>query len=210
MLTSSTQSRILVFGDSIPYGAWDSEGGWVDRLKREAHRETVESNGAHKIQVLNLGIGSDTSTKLLARLETEITARQSASWPFVFVFSFGANDERSRDGRVETPLDLFEANVRAIIATAKRYSSFVYFTGIAPIALPSVMFKSQEYSDARIREYDARLQKIVEAEGLSYIPIRPHFTDVDQAGLFSYDNIHPNEKGHELIARIVSQAVSAA
>lgn len=26
--------RILVFGDSIVYGAWDTEGGWAERLKK--------------------------------------------------------------------------------------------------------------------------------------------------------------------------------
>jgi len=26
--------NILVFGDSITYGAWDEEGGWVQRLRK--------------------------------------------------------------------------------------------------------------------------------------------------------------------------------
>ena len=26
--------RILIFGDSITYGAWDKEGGWVQRLRK--------------------------------------------------------------------------------------------------------------------------------------------------------------------------------
>lgn len=48
--------RILIFGDSITYGAWDSEGGWADRLKRWAHQHYL-ANGT-KLQVINLGIGA--------------------------------------------------------------------------------------------------------------------------------------------------------
>lgn len=27
-------AKILVFGDSIAYGKWDSDGGWVARLRK--------------------------------------------------------------------------------------------------------------------------------------------------------------------------------
>ncbi len=104
--------RVLIFGDSITYGAWDTEGGWVDRLKRIAHTRTVDSKGQVKLQIINLGIGGDTSTKILKRLSNEIDARKSASWPFVFVFTFCANDERSIQGNVETPIEQFETNAK--------------------------------------------------------------------------------------------------
>ncbi len=61
--------RVLIFGDSITYGAWDTEAGWVERLKREAHRQTIQSEGKSKIQILNLGIGGDSSTKILKRMQ---------------------------------------------------------------------------------------------------------------------------------------------
>jgi lysophospholipase L1-like esterase len=81
--------RILVFGDSIAYGAWDTAGGWVDRLKSDAHRQTVASRGLRKLQIVNLGIGGDTSTKILKRVPAEIEARFLTGWPLVLVFGFG-------------------------------------------------------------------------------------------------------------------------
>ncbi len=195
--------RLLVFGDSIAYGAWDGEGGWADRLKREAHTRTVASSGRNKMQVINLGVGGDTSRKIVKRLSAEIEARHSASWPFGFVFSFGTNDPRSRDGQVEVPIDEFAANVEKIIVIAKQHTSKIIFIGVPPLGRPVFMFKDQEYSDERIRSYDNRLQDIVQKAGLPFIATRPEFEAHKDEGLFAYDSLHPNDKGHQLIFDIV-------
>lgn len=192
--------RVLVFGDSITYGAWDTQAGWVERIKRTAHEQTVQSEGKNKVQVINLGIGGDTSTKILKRMPAEIESRYSASWPFVFVITFGANDERSIDGKIETPVEQFEANVKEIIALAKQHSDKILFLGIPPIGKPVVEFKGQEYSDERVKEYEQRLQAIVEDAGLPFVPIRPVFEQAGLDSLYAYDFIHPNDKGHQLIA----------
>ena len=195
--------RVLVFGDSITYGAWDTQAGWVERIKRTAHKQTVQSEGKNKVQVINLGIGGDTSTKILKRKPAEIEARYSASWPFVFVITFGANDERSIDGKIETTLEQFEANVKDIISLAKNHSDKILFLGMPPIGKPTVEFKGQEYSDERVKEYEQRLQAIVEDAGLPFAPIRPAFEQAGLDSLYAYDFIHPNDKGHQLIADVV-------
>lgn len=195
--------RVLVFGDSITYGAWDTEAGWVERIKREAHKQTVQSQGSNKLQIINLGIGGDSSTKILKRMPAEIEARYSASWPFVFVITFGANDERSIDGKIETPIEQFKINVQAIIDLAKQHSSKILFIGIPPIGKSVVEFKGQEYSDERAKEYEQHMQEIVENADLPFVPIRPAFEQAGLDTLYAYDNIHPNDKGHQLIADIV-------
>lgn len=195
--------RVLVFGDSITYGAWDTEAGWVERLKREAHKQTVQSEGKIKMQVINLGVGGDSSTKILKRMKAEIEARYSASWPFVFVITFGANDERSIDGKIETPIEQFETNVKEIINIAKKHSNKIMFLGIPPIGKPVVIFKDQEYSDERVKQYEQRLQSIVVEAGIPFVSIRPVFEQVGLDNLYAYDNLHPNDKGHQLIAETV-------
>lgn len=195
--------RILVFGDSITYGAWDTEAGWVERLKRNAHKQTIESEGANKLQIINLGIGGDSSTKILKRMPSEIESRHSASWPFVFVITYGANDERSIYGKVETSIEQFEANTKEIIAIAKKHSDKILFAGIPPIGKQVVEFKGQEYSDERVKQYEQRLQAIIEEAGLSFVSIRPAFEQAGLESLYAYDSIHPNDKGHQLIYETV-------
>ena len=201
--------RVLVFGDSITYGAWDTEAGWVERIKKEAHRQTVESRGSNKLQVINLGIGGDSSTKILKRMPAEIEARYSANWPFVLVITFGANDERSIDGKIETPMEQFESNVKGIINLAKQHSDKILFLGIPPIAKPVVEFKGQEYSDERVKQYEQRMQDIVEESGLPFVPIRPVFEQAGLDRLYTYDDIHPNDAGHQLIAGIVKPVLDS-
>lgn len=196
--------RVLVFGDSITYGAWDTEAGWVERIKRQAHTQTVESQGTRKMQIINLGIGGDSSTTILKRMPTETEARYSASWPFIFVITFGTNDERSIDGKIETPIEQFEANVRGIISLATRYTDKILFLGMPPTGKPTVEFKGQKYSDKRVKEYEQRMRSIVEGAGLPFVPLRPAFEQAGLENLYAYDNIHPNDKGHQLIAETVA------
>jgi len=196
-------ARILVIGDSIVYGGWDTAGGWVERVKAVMHRRTVESSGTSKVQVLNMGVGGDSSTKILARLEHDIASRYSTNWPCVLVFSFGANDERTRVGAVETSLEQFEQNVTAILEIARHYTDKILFVGTAPIGKPIVAFKDQEYSDDRVRQYDEKLRDLVETAGIRYVPLRPAFDAHISDGLFVYDDIHCNDQGHALIAETV-------
>lgn len=195
--------RVLVFGDSIAYGAWDTAGGWVERVKSYAHQQTVKTGLDTKIQVLNMGIGGDTSTKILSRLEYEIKARLSASWPLVLVFSYGANDERVAAGASETPIEKFESNTREIITLASRYTEKILFVGNAPLSKETVVFKGQEYSDERIKEYEATLAATIAEKNIPFSDVRSAFEGQGLGILYSEDGLHPNDKGHELIAEVV-------
>ncbi len=194
--------RILVFGDSIAYGSW-AETGWVDLIKREAHKRVIESQGSTKLQVINLGIGSDSSTKILQRMAAEIDSRHSSSWPFVFIFSFGTNDERISDDKPETSIEQFETNVRDIIREARTHTDKILFVGTPPIGQPLVVFKGAEYSDERVKTYEERLRTILESEDIQFVPIRPAFEQAGSDSLYSYDHLHPGNEGHKLIAATV-------
>jgi lysophospholipase L1-like esterase len=194
--------RILIFGDSITYGAWDSEGGWADRLKRWAHQQYV-ANGT-KLQVINLGIGGNTSSKILARIENEITARHSSSWPFMIILMFGTNDGRVRGGETEVPIDAFTENYREIIATAKKFTEKVLVVGLPPAGAPKLDFKEMQYDDETIKEYESRIRVLAAEEALPFVEIRSLFASGD---LFCADQLHPNDAGHTIIFEAVKKEV---
>lgn len=200
--------RILIFGDSITYGAWDTEGGWVERLKHNFHTEVMESKGTVKRQIFNLGIGGDTSTKILRRISAEIEARRSAKWPLVLVFTFGANDERFLNGKPETSIEEFTKNTEQIIAIAKQYTDKILFVGSAPLSEQRLDFGGSEYSDERIKEYEQITRDIVANANIPFVPIRPIFEAAELETLFSHDGLHPNDKGHQLIAETVQSALT--
>ncbi len=195
--------RILVFGASITYGAWDTEGGWVDRLKRKLHLETVDSGGIKRIQLLNLGVGGDTATKILERLEREIEVRQSSSWPFAFVISLGTNDSRITEGKEEMTTGQFESEINRIITITKKFSDKILFLGPPPLGKSKVLFKNYEYSDERIKTYEARMKNVVDSSGFRFLSIRPMLEKSDISNLFVWDNLHLNDKGHKIVADMV-------
>lgn len=194
--------RILVFGDSITYGSWDSQGGWADRLKRELHRQYVDTGGETKVQLLNLGIGGEAGTGILARLEAEIEARQSTSWQFVFVFAYGTNDSRTLDGESQTTIEQLRANTKQIIKVASTYSPRILFVGAPPISVPELGFKLHRYNDALIGQYSEVIRGVAETEGVSFMATRPAY-EASADSLFAADGLHPNDAGHELIASLV-------
>ena len=200
--------RILIFGDSIAYGAWDTEGGWVERLKRILHAEVVQSNGTIERQVFNLGVGGDTSADILKRMSAEIEARRSTKWPFVFIFTFGTNDERFSEGVPEISAEEFAANIEKIIAIAKQYTEKILFVGEPPLSKQLITFSGREYSDERINEYEQITHGIVANANIPFVPIRPAFEAAGPETLFSHDGLHPNDKGHQLIAETVQSALA--
>lgn len=194
--------RILVFGDSITYGAWDSEGGWVERLKRWAHGHYLVHGT--KLQVSNLGVGGDTSTKILARMEQEIVARHSASWPFVIILMLGSNDGRVRNGETEVTLEQFTKNYNRLIEIAQKYTDKIITVGLPPIGEPILDFKDMQYSDQAVLEYETKIRTLATERKLPFVEVRPLFRD---GTLLSSDKLHPNDEGHKVIYEAVKAEV---
>jgi lysophospholipase L1-like esterase len=197
--------RILVFGDSIVYGGWDTEGGWVDRLKRGYHRQYVSSGGKDIHEIINLGIGGDTSSRIRDRLRAEIEFRSQGSSHIVLIFSFGTNDARIINDDIATTTERFRENVSAIATTAQAYSDRVMFVGLPPLSQPKLEFPEyeSEFRDSLVQQYDDELAKIVEKAGLLYVPTRPVFERHGLEGLYSFDGLHPKDEGHQLLHNIV-------
>ena len=76
-------SKILVFGASITYGAWDLEGGWVDRLKKYCHKFDLEDKFYYLVE--NLGISGQISKDILERFELETKARYRGKEDIIIV-----------------------------------------------------------------------------------------------------------------------------
>jgi len=197
--------RILVFGASITLGCWDTDGGWVDKLKRVGMQRTIEAEGQNKIQVINLGVGGDTSTEILARMPNEIDAREKLAWETEIVVSIGTNDVRIMDEIIRTPKEQFAKNILNLIEIAKKHTEKITFVGIPPIGKKEMIFSKALYSDELIEKYDGIIQKITAEQGVKYINTRNAFAGHDDC--WCYDFLHPNDKGHHLIFDAVKDAI---
>src|SRR3989344_4325963 len=183
--------KILIFVDSITWGADDSEGlGWANRYRK--HLESQEIDTA----VYNLGIRGDTTTGLLKRFEVEANARNSTN--FCIVFAIGINDSRFVNNleTPETPLGLFKSNIERLIKLAEAFTKnivFIGLTNITPekITLPRVD-KNYLYTNDNIQIYNQAVQEIASRHEYKFINLqnllRPEY--------FYEDGLHPNSQGH--------------
>src|ERR687886_1997531 len=123
--------RICFVGDSFVNGTGDPEClGWAGRVCAAARR------AGRDVTYYNLGVRRDTSDDIRARWEPEIGRRLPSEHPDYdprVVFSFGVNDTTAEGHGTRVPLDRSLANLRAIVAAARR-SYPVLVVGPPPVS----------------------------------------------------------------------------
>jgi len=108
--------HILVFGDSITYGAWDERGGWAQRLREYIDKKNLHDKGFYCL-VYNLGISGDTTKEILSRFENETKSRLEDEKDHIFIFSIGTNDclLLNKEKKMQVEEKQFERNIGKII-----------------------------------------------------------------------------------------------
>lgn len=125
--------KILVFGDSIAWGAFDNEkGGWVERLKAHFLQNYKEQG----VGIYNFSVSSNDTRGVLKFLESDIDKiNQIEKEDLVLLFSIGSNDPKYIDepNNVCISENEFDENLQKIIETAKKYSKKIIFTGLMKV-----------------------------------------------------------------------------
>ena len=88
--------RVLIFGDSITQGFWDTDGGWVQRIRKAYDEETIKAD-YELPTIFNMGISGDSSGDIVEQFEAETKARYNDDG-IGFVFAVGVNDLRIKSG----------------------------------------------------------------------------------------------------------------
>jgi|SRR3989338_3362701 len=194
---------ILIFGDSIVYGASDEEkGGWINRL-----RLFLESN--QDIEVYNLGICGDNTKLVLKRFENEVNARWGQDdRELIIIFSVGANDTQYvKDMGNRIKIGSFEKNIRLLKEKAEKYTKKVIFCGLNDVdekkSNPIPWNNKISYLSNEIKKYDEVLKKFCMQNKVKFIEIIGLVRKEDLA-----DGLHPNSKGHEKIFKKVRDFLS--
>jgi lysophospholipase L1-like esterase len=191
--------KIFIFGDSIAYGAWDPEGGWVERLRRWFFSTT---RGDYNLGTFlyNLSIVGETTTDLLKRFTLEFEARQHGD---IILFAAGINDAQLVNGRqVTTPAEV-GANVQALIQRARACGSLLGWVGLTPVdearTTPLPWMPDRAYRNATIAAFDTAIQQTAADEAIPYIDLFHAWTADRAYPQLLLDGIHPNAAGHERI-----------
>ncbi|OGG26216.1 hypothetical protein A2960_04540 [Candidatus Gottesmanbacteria bacterium RIFCSPLOWO2_01_FULL_39_12b] len=189
--------QIFVFGDSIAWGAWDTEGGWVTRIKKHVNERVVVSKFKNYDEVIDLGVSGNDTNNLLARFENELTARLSGD-ALGIIFAIGTNDS------FHMPPEQFTGNLKKLISLARKYTDKIVFVGLPPVNKASLVQSETSYTNDSIKKYNSLIINVCKKENLDFIGIFDEFAKTEISKLIA-DGLHPNDKGHEIIAEVVEK-----
>lgn len=196
------------FGDSIAYGEWDEQGGWVQRLRSSADQSFISGRGP-KTRVYNLGIPGDTAADILLRVEGEMAARFDPAVDNAIVIAVGMNDAHfvvSEKKYKFTPEE-FEGNLNRILGIARKFTPKIGIVGLNPVDQPKVdplpWNTDKAYHNDSVKLMNAVVEKVAGETGLFFADIWKNWALLDYRALL-HDGLHPNASGHRRIAEKVS------
>lgn len=198
-------SQILIFGDSITYGAWDLEGGWAARLRKYVDQKGEADLDYYNL-VYNLGVPGNNSTDLLKRFEFEVQQRIKEEDETIIIFLIGTNDSQLFKGKFRTEPKQFEKNLQQLFVLAQKYSQKVIFVGLFPVdesrTAPIAWNKEKFYKNEYIKIYNGIIKDFCKQNKIVFIEMFEKFIEEDYKALFD-DGIHPAAEGHRQMFEII-------
>lgn len=176
------QTNVLFLGDSL------SEGQGVD--EEQSFPRLVERNlraKKYQVTITNGGVSGATSASGESRLKWHLKKKTD-----IVVLELGAND-----GLRGLKISETEKNLRKIIKLAKDKKIKILLLGL---------LMPPNYGKKYTADFEMMYKKISVVEKIPFMP----FILKDVAGIAEYnqpDGIHPNARGHELIAIKVTEFV---
>jgi lysophospholipase L1-like esterase len=185
--------RIVCFGDSI------TAKGYPEVLAKSLGQEVV-----------NAGVGGNTTAMALKRLEKDVLDRK----PGVVVILFGTNDSRVAEPKVCVPVEKYEANLKEMIDKCQSAGAKVIVCTPPPID-PVPYFKrhpKDPYDKAGglekiLDDYRAAARRAAESKKAAVVDLATLLAKEDW---MAADGVHPTEKGTTIIAGLVADGVKAS
>lgn len=201
--------NILIFGDSITWGAVDSKGGWAQRIKDYVNIQTLAGKN-HNNNVYPLGISGENSGELIKRLEAEASIRLDEDNKTALIIAIGINDSQiellTHTNKIS--VEDFRKNLNQIVEIGKKFAQQVIFVGLTPVdegkVKPMPWKLTHGYANEQIEKYNNVLKEVAEEQSVTFLEVYAKFQEVESKALL-FDGLHPNDKGHELIYSIVKE-----
>jgi acyl-CoA thioesterase-1 len=174
---------IVVFGDSLTEGGFDTKTSYTDFMQRSIDEKKLP------FRVVNLGISGDTTTGGLARMQSAIAMN-----PKIVILELGGND-----GLRGIPVSATKSNLERMITAFQKPGVQIVLAGMT---LPP------NYGKEYINSFEKMYVDLARRHDVAFIPfllegIRQQLATTP--GLMNTDGIHPTAKGNEIVARTVME-----
>lgn len=198
--------RIVALGDSITHGA-----GHADVTEQTTFRHLVATDLADRlgrpVEVVNAGVNGDIVPGALERLQADVIDHR----PDIATIMFGGNDagyyRPETDGFADTPrvaladfratlaeivTRITSANVTAVLMTSPPMTDRYWGADLEPYRRHGLNYLVAAYAQA--------VRDLAAARDIPLVDVYAAFSDVPGALDFFPDGLHPDPRGHRLIA----------
>jgi sialidase-1 len=199
---SARPVRIVCLGDSITKGY---RPGVKEEQAFPAQLESALRKAGVDVEVLNVGIGGETSTQGLRRLQAAVVDQQ----PDIVTLMYGANDSFVDKGKTTTrvSIDDYRANLIAIATALKK-------VGITPILMTTNRYGAGHAPDGsgmhpnlQMDAYMKVCREVARDEKVDLVDHQQIWIDAVKRGTdiekWMTDHIHPNDLGHSELTRAI-------
>lgn len=189
--------KILIFGDSIAYGKWDSKGGWVARL-RSYIDETYNLGKSGNTQVFNLGIPGEIVPRLADRFLEELDMRIFPEEKNLVIIACGINDSCPNNWMSEeqTNVEVFRNKYSQMIQQARDRKCEILCIGLTPPS--SELAKGHLFTLEEVNKYDQLIHSICKEHNVKILSLFDDLLEKDFSHLL-VDAVHPNDEGHAIL-----------
>lgn len=206
--------KILIFGDSIAHGAWDTEkGGWAQRIKIFLDEETL-SESENEYTIYNLGVSGNNTEDLLERFEFETNQRlKEDDEELMFIFAIGVNDSQfiHIKNALRFSTEEYKDNLNKLLVLARKFSSKIIFVGLTPVdetkTTPIPWNTDKSYKNEYIKQFNDTLRSFCKESDVYFVEIFEGLIKTDYPKLLK-DGLHPNTKGHQKMFEILKDFIN--
>lgn len=204
--------RILIFGDSITQGFFDSRGGWANRLANSYHEKKLKDPKVEWPTVFNLGVVGDFVQNVLDRVKNETKARRFMDEKVIIVIAVGINDSMLIDNRAVSDIYSFQEKYEKLIDTVTKLSDKYLFLGLSAVdeRLTGSNTGGEQYLNNRINLFEDCIKQSCERKSVPFAPVHDMFIgQLDSNHSLLADGLHPDEAGHSLLYEIIAPEIDA-
>lgn len=201
--SSSTPTRIICFGDSITEGAeFPIHDRWPDLLQTQ-----LDSLHPGAFEVLNRGVGGNTSAQGFDRLATDVLPYM----PGILLVQFGFNDANVRDwARVpRVGVDEFRKNLREFHRLAIKHGQHCVFVINHMIGdVNGIQGNGQSYRD-NFAPYNITIRELAVRLNAPYIdlPSAMAARGVNLEAFLAPDRLHLSRAGNNVYAEMILEGL---
>jgi lysophospholipase L1-like esterase len=206
--------QIVAFGDSITNGV-----GLAGVREEDTFRAIVQRELAEKletpVEVVNAGVNGDVVTLAIGRLEKDVLKRK----PHLVTIMFGGNEagfyRPETQGFADTPRvghEEFTGTVRKIVDRIRSAGIAVVLMTCPPMTERYWGMHLEPYRkhgiNFLVKDYVQAMRDVAAEKGVPLVDVYRAFEDNPAALDYFPDGLHPNPRGHRLIADLLVQRLS--